>query len=96
MKANDISFYVIGGTLRRDAPSYVERRADRDLYEGLSAGKFCYVLTARQMGKSSLMVRTAARLREDGLGCGLVCDRRRVGRRFDDERHRRFGIVRRS
>src|SRR5438309_5181925 len=49
------NFYVTGGTLRPDAPSYVERQADRDLYEGLLGGEFCYVLTSRQMGKSSLM-----------------------------------------
>jgi WD40 repeat protein len=59
-------FYQTGGTLRHDAPSYVERRADTDLYEGLSRGEFCYVLTARQMGKSSLMVHTATRLRLEG------------------------------
>ena len=29
------------------------------------SGEFCYALTARQMGKSSLMVRAAARLREE-------------------------------
>src|SRR5438093_9562828 len=57
------SFYVIGGTLRLDAPSYVERQADRDLFEGLLHGELCYVLTSRQMGKSSLMVRTANKLR---------------------------------
>src|SRR5262247_4932101 len=65
-------FYVTGGTLRRDAPSYVERQADRTLYEGLLQGQFCYVLTSRQMGKSSLMVRTAARLREDGVGVAIL------------------------
>jgi WD40 repeat protein len=58
-------FFVAGGTLRADAPSYVPRQADEDLHAALSKGEFCYVLTSRQMGKSSLMVRTAMRLRED-------------------------------
>jgi hypothetical protein len=61
------SFYITGGTLQRDAPSYVERQADRDLYEGLLRGEFCYVLHARQMGKSSLMVHTTTRLRKEGI-----------------------------
>jgi WD40 repeat protein len=67
MSATATSFYQTGGTLRPDAPSYVERQADRDLYEGLSRGEFCYVLHSRQMGKSSLMARVAARLREQGV-----------------------------
>src|SRR5438045_671968 len=43
------SFFVTGGTLGYDAPSYVERGADRELYSGLANGEFCYVLTSRQM-----------------------------------------------
>jgi WD40 repeat protein len=66
MSATATSFYQTGGTLRPDAPSYVERQADRDLHEGLTRGEFCYVLHSRQMGKSSLMARTAARLRGQG------------------------------
>ena len=31
------------------------------------AGEYCYVLNSRQMGKSSLCVRTMARLREEGI-----------------------------
>ena len=66
------NFYVIGGTLQRNAPSYVPRRADEDLYNGLKEGKFCYVLTSRQMGKSSLMVRTAVCLREEGVAVAVL------------------------
>jgi hypothetical protein len=66
------SFFVVGGTLRRDAPSYISRAADQNLYTFLQAGEFCYVLTARQMGKSSLMVRTAIRLRDNGTRVAVL------------------------
>src|SRR6266851_7029862 len=36
------------------------------------AGEFCYVLTSRQMGKSSLMARTAVRLREQGVAVAVL------------------------
>src|ERR1700680_1473367 len=78
------SFYVVGGTLRRDAPSYVEREADQRLYIALRQQEICYVLTPRQMGKSSLMVRTAARLRESGVAV-VVLDLTGLGQNLTTE-----------
>jgi hypothetical protein len=66
------SFYRVGGTLPPDAPSYVERAADCELFRRVRVGEFCYVLSTRQMGKSSLMVRTARRLRDEGAHAAIV------------------------
>lgn len=77
-------FYVAGGTLKRDAACYVHRRADAALHAALSSGSFAYVLTSRQMGKSSLMVRTAARLRDEGRTIALV-DLTAIGRNVTPE-----------
>ncbi|MBW3597825.1 MAG: AAA-like domain-containing protein [Planctomycetes bacterium] len=78
-------FFIAGGTLQRSAPSYVTRPADRQLYEGLVRGDFCYVLTSRQMGKSSLMVRTANRLQEAGVTV-VVLDLTAIGQNLDLEK----------
>lgn len=65
-------YYQVGGTLKPDDPSYIERQADRNLYEGLNAGKFCYVFNSRQMGKSSLQVRVSKRLESEDFRCVLI------------------------
>lgn len=59
-------FFQAGGSLGGQIPSYIDRSADKDLIRYLKDGEFCYVLTARQMGKSSLKVRTMGRLATEG------------------------------
>ena len=65
-------FFIAGGTLRADSPCYVKRLADDELFNLVLAGEFCYVLTPRQMGKSSMMVRTAHRLKEKGVSTVII------------------------
>lgn len=64
--------YQVGGSLKQNHPLYVVRQADHDLYHALEQGEFCYALHARQMGKSSLLVRTKYQLEQAGVRCAVV------------------------
>ena len=64
-RAEPVAF-VAGGTVQAGGGIYLPRRADDELLEHCLAGDFTYILTSRQMGKSSLMIRAAERLVDKG------------------------------
>jgi WD40 repeat protein len=64
--------YQVGGSIPIDNQSYIERQADRDLYDRLKAREYCFIFNSRQMGKSSLRVRTMQKLQQDGVKCVVI------------------------
>jgi hypothetical protein len=66
------SIYTVGGTVQASGGLYLPRKVDEELLALCRAGTFAYVLTSRQMGKSSLMVRTAERLAEGGIHAVII------------------------
>ncbi|MDJ0597098.1 MAG: AAA-like domain-containing protein, partial [Pleurocapsa sp. MO_226.B13] len=65
-------YYKVGGSLSYGHPTYILRKADRDIYNALKQKEFCYVLNSRQMGKSSLRVRTMKTLAKEGFKCVAI------------------------
>jgi hypothetical protein len=63
--------FQAGGSLRPGS-LYVERSADQELPAALLQGQFCYVLAPRQIGKSSLRIRTIAQLEKEGVRCASI------------------------
>lgn len=75
----DPDYYVVGGTLKASERCYVPRTADEELLESLKKGDYCYILTTRQMGKSSLVIRTAKKLKKFNI-CSAYIDLTAIGK----------------
>lgn len=64
--------YWVGGTLKPNHPTYVERVADQRLYSLLKSGNFCFILNSRQMGKSSLVIHVREKLKSEGFSFAII------------------------
>lgn len=84
METPNPNFYTVGGPVQAGSGVYVPRRADGELLQLCRAGTFAYILTSRQMGKSSLMVRTAQQLAEDGI-VSVIIDLQGAGKQVSVE-----------
>jgi len=70
--------YTVGGTVQAGGGIYIPRLADKELLALCRSRTFAYVLTPRQMGKSSLMVQTANTLQTEGVRT-VVIDLTEIG-----------------
>ena len=73
-----MSFYTTGGTVQAGDGIYLQRSADAELLQLCQESEFAYILTARQVGKSSLMGATADSLRQRHV-LPLVLDLQSIG-----------------
>jgi Flp pilus assembly protein TadB len=71
MNEQDMKLYA-GGTLSPREHYYVERKEDRLLYKLSKEGEYCYILAARQLGKSSLAANAITKLEKDNITCLYV------------------------
>ena len=60
------TIYTVGGTVQAGGGIYIKRKADDDLLALCRAGELAFILSSRQVCKSSLMVRTARQLESEG------------------------------
>jgi len=78
-----------GGTFPLNNTLYVTRKADNQLLELCRKREYVSVLAPRQMGKSSLIVRTINRLKNEASTAYIELNE--LKRKFDDEWY--FGII---
>lgn len=78
----DTRIFTTGGTVQASGGVYIARPVDDEFLRLCQAGVYSYALTARQMGKSSLMVRTADELAKSGTR-SVILDLTRLGANLD-------------
>ncbi len=66
------TIYTVGGTVQAGGGVYITRKADDELLGYCRAGEFAFILSSRQVGKSSLMVRTAQQLESENIRSVII------------------------
>ena len=69
---NKTAIYTVGGTVQAGSGIYIKRKADDELLELCRSGELAFILSSRQVGKSSLMIRTAQQLEEEGIRSATI------------------------
>src|SRR6185369_13257671 len=72
------TIYTVGGTVQAGGGVYIKRKADDELLQLCKEGEFAFILSSRQVGKSSLMVRTAQQLEKSDI-CSVTIDLSAIG-----------------
>ena len=72
------NIFSVGGTVQASKGIYLSRQADQKLLQLCQQGEFIYILTSRQMGKSSLMISTASELKKTGVK-SVIIDLTKIG-----------------
>ncbi|RQH46191.1 hypothetical protein D5R40_09865 [Okeania hirsuta] len=73
--------YQVGNYLALEHPTYVRRSVDKELFNALKKGEYCYVLSSPQTGKSSLKIRTIQLLQAENIIC-IALDMTRVNNKL--------------
>jgi len=66
------TIYTVGGTVQAGGGVYIPRKADDELLAHCRASEFAFILSSRQVGKSSLMVRTARQLESENIRSAII------------------------
>lgn len=64
--------FQVGGTVNPRTGVYIIRPSDDELFQLLERGEYANVLCSRQMGKSSLLMRTKTRLEKRGYAVAAI------------------------
>ncbi len=65
-------FFSVGNTLHAVRAGYIQRRADRLLYDAVTSGRYAHVVAPARSGKSSLIAATNARLESNGYKVAIL------------------------